>query len=486
MTDTVFTETMAIPPPEPPRPPAAGPGDWARRNLFRSPIDVVVTLVSGAVVGYVLYRLARYVFVTGRWDIVRVNLRLFLVGRYPVDELWRISLALVVTAFMGGLVAGYVARRRVLTGRGDPVVPRPWWRRGLDLILRLWPLIVGVVLLLLLSSTIGPWLTVLGMIVAAAVGRVLGGRLPVRSTLWFVAAVVAVAAVLVWFLSVPLPWDEWSGLMLNLFLAAAAITLCFPFGVLLAVGRVAGGRMGSTFNATFAAIVLALLPIVLYLLLTGGSSIVSWATLIVLGIAAAMAFGGWRLGRRSKLPLVRAISVGYIELFRGVPLYVLLLLSYLALGFFLPTWLPSWLEDPSLASRAIIALTIFTAAYVAEIVRGGLQSLPRGQTEAAEALGLSPVKTTALIVLPQALRNVIPGLVGQFISLFKDTTLVGAAMTLFDVGQVADVVTAQPEFRGQGLTAETYSFVMLLFWVGCITMSRESQRLERRLGVGMR
>jgi general L-amino acid transport system permease protein len=211
-------------------------------------------------------------------------------------------------------------------------------------------------------------------------------------------------------------------MMLNLFLALAGIALCFPLGVLLA------------------------------------------------------------LGRRSKLPLIRAVSVGYIELFRGVPLYVLLFMSFLALGFFLPTWA----DAPGLVVRAIVVFTLFTAAYVAEIVRGGLQSLPRGQTEAAQSLGLSPVKTTFLIVLPQALRNVIPALVGQFISLFKDTTLAGAAMGLFEVLAVAQAVTAQPAFSGQNLTPETLSFVMLLFWVGCITMSRESQRLERKLGVGLR
>jgi general L-amino acid transport system permease protein len=119
-------------------------------------------------------------------------------------------------------------------------------------------------------------------------------------------------------------------------------------------------------------------------------------------------------------------------------------------------------------------------------VRGGLQSLPKGQTEAAQALGLSPVRTTSLIVLPQALRNVIPALVGQFISLFKDTTLAAAAMGLLDLYNVSGAATSQNAFQGQNLTAETLAFVMLLFWVGCITMSRESQRLEAKLGVGTR
>src|SRR6188472_2821219 len=110
---------MPIPPPEPERPPAAGPADWVRRNLFRSVGDGIVTVVAGAVVLFVLYRAVRYLFVTGRWEIVRVNLRLFLVGRYPSDELWRIVVAIAVFACFVGMAAGFIARRRVLTGTAD-------------------------------------------------------------------------------------------------------------------------------------------------------------------------------------------------------------------------------------------------------------------------------------------------------------------------------------------------------------------------------
>ena len=152
---------------------------------------------------------------------------------------------------------------------------------------------------------------------------------------------------------------------------------------------------------------------------------------ILLGFALGIFIG---LARLANAPWIRVPATIYVEFFRGVPLYVLLLLGGIALGFFLPRGL----ETPGLVVRAIIVFTLFTAAYIAEIVRGGLQSLPRGQTEAAQALGLKPVKTTALIVLPQALRNVIPAIVGQFISLFKDTTLAGAAMGLLDVLGVAD------------------------------------------------
>ncbi len=222
-------------------------------------------------------------------------------------------------------------------------------------------------------------------------------------------------------------------------------------------------------------------PVVVILVRRGfdAADLMTW---VLVAVTVVLAYAGFRIGRVTTLPLVRVVSIAYIEFFRGVPLYVLLLLGGIALGFFLPRGM----ETPGLVVRAIIVFTLFTAAYIAEIVRGGLQSLPRGQTEAAQALGLKPVKTTALIVLPQALRNVIPAIVGQFISLFKDTTLAGAAMGLLDVLGVADVATSQPAFRGQGLAPEAISFVMFLFWVGCITMSRESQRLERRLGVGTR
>jgi general L-amino acid transport system permease protein len=149
------------------------------------------------------------------------------------------------------------------------------------------------------------------------------------------------------------------------------------------------------------------------------------------------------------------------------------------LGFFLDT------DDPlSLPTRAIAAITLFSAAYIAEIVRGGLQSVPEGQTEAGQSLGLRPAGITRLLVLPQALRNVIPAMVGQFISLFKDTSLLFIIGVLEFLG-VRDVVHAQQEFLSVGI-AETLVFVAFGFWAVSFTMSRESQRLERNLGVGVR
>jgi general L-amino acid transport system permease protein len=475
--DTALSDVV-IPPPEPPPPPTAGPGDWVRRNLFRTWVDGVVTVIASLVICYVLYRLGRFVLVTGRWEIVRRNLTLFMVGRYPRDELWRIGVGLVAIALYAGVIAGYVQRMREITGRDGRSVSLP--RRVAELVARVWPLLLGVAVLLGLTETPGPTVIVVFIVVAAVIGRVAGSFATRRWLLPIVVLGIVGPVLLVWWLSQPSPWDDWEGMMLNLFLAVAGIGLSFPLGVLLALGRRAGRRTDSPVGGAVVAAILGV-PVLIVLVRRGldPGDLMTW---LLLALAAALAFGGYRIGRVTTLPLVRVVSIAYIEFFRGVPLYVLLLLGGIALGFFLPRGF----DSPGLVVRAIVVFTLFTAAYIAEIVRGGLQSLPRGQTEAAQALGLKPVKITALIVLPQALRNVIPALVGQFISLFKDTTLAGAAMGLLDVLNVAEVTTAQEDFRGQGLAPETISFVIFLFWVGCITMSRESQRLERRLGVGTR
>jgi len=476
--DPVTGDLTALAPAEPPRPATSGAGDWVRRNLFRSVGDGIVTVVAAVVIGYVLFRLGRYVFVTGRWEIVRRNLGLFMYGRYPRDELWRIVVALCAISAYGGVFAGHLDRRRADAGiTGPRLTPAA---RARDLLSRFWPLLLGVLVLLLLAGTATPWFVALAVVGAGVAGRLGGGLLGKRWLLPLlgvgVASLVAVMALLL----DAAGWDRWGGLMITILLAVAGIVLCFPLGVLLALGRRAGREVNSIGGGIVVAAVVAAIPIVL-LVLTGTdpSRPLTW---ILLGLAVAGGTGGFFVGKRSSLPLVRVLSVVYIEFFRGVPLYVLLFLSYLGLGFFLPRGF----DTPGIVVRAVVVFTLFTAAYLAEIVRGGLQSLPRGQTEAAQALGLGPIRTNALIVLPQALRNVIPSIVGQFISLFKDTTLAGAVMGILELLRTSDVANAQADFAGAGLFAETIPFVMFVFWVGCITMSRESQRLERKLGVGTR
>ncbi|MEL6983738.1 MAG: amino acid ABC transporter permease, partial [Actinomycetota bacterium] len=164
---------------------------------------------------------------------------------------------------------------------------------------------------------------------------------------------------------------------------------------------------------------------------------------------------------------------------RGAPLITFLLAANFFLGFFLNTDSPL-----SNITRAIAAITLFSAAYVAEIVRGGLQAVPKGQTEAGQAAGLSPAKITRLIVMPQALRAVIPAMVGQFISLFKDTSLL-TIIGITEFLQVRELVHSQEDFRGFGI-AESLTFLAFGYWAFAFAMSRESQRLERKLAVGQR
>jgi len=268
-----------------------------------------------------------------------------------------------------------------------------------------------------------PVVLLAGVLLLGVVGFRLGRRIRPR---WRGKAYLAVVlAIVVALLAISafggVPRDAWGGFLLTLYYTVGALLLSFPIGVALA------------------------------------------------------------LGRRSTLPVVRTGCGIFIEFFRGSPLIALLFVGWLILPFFLPVGFPT----PDLVTRALIIFVLFTSAYVAEIVRGGLQSIPRGQREAAQALGLSPWKQTRLVILPQALRSVIPALVGQAISLYKDTTLV-LIIGQIELLAVAQNVTQQEAFIAQGYIVETLVFVSLIYWVGSYWMSRESQRLEARLGVGTR
>jgi general L-amino acid transport system permease protein len=205
--------------------------------------------------------------------------------------------------------------------------------------------------------------------------------------------------------------------------------------------------------------------------------------LAVTGIVASFPLGVLlALGRRSRLPVVKGFCVAYIEIIRGVPLISVLFMAMIML----PLFLPQNVRVDALI-RVMVAITLFSAAYLAENVRGGLQSIPNGQVEAARALGLNVFQSTLLIVLPQALRAVIPAIVGQFISLFKDTSLV-FIVGLIDLLGIADAVIHQPEWLTVtgGVQREVLLFAAFIYWVFCFTMSRVSRRIETNLGVGTR
>jgi len=196
--------------------------------------------------------------------------------------------------------------------------------------------------------------------------------------------------------------------------------------------------------------------------------------LAVFGLTAAYPLGViLALGRRSKMPGVKVLCILYIELIRGVPLISLLFMSSIILPLFLPEGITI-----NKILRAQVAIILFTSAYIAEVVRGGLQGMSRGQYEAAESIGLNYYLTMRLVILPQALKIVIPPTVSQLISAFKDTSLV-VIIALFDLLKTTQSVLSNPEWMG--FSREAYVFVAILYFLGCFSMSNYSRKLEREL-----
>ncbi|MDR8016433.1 amino acid ABC transporter permease [Ectopseudomonas guguanensis] len=234
---------------------------------------------------------------------------------------------------------------------------------------------------------------------------------------------------------------------------------------------------------------LVIYPVVAWCLLHGGVfglSVVPtsrWGglmlTLVIayVGITGALPLGILlALGRRSNLPAIKVICVTFIEFWRGVPLITVLFMS----SVMLPLFLPEGLSFDKLL-RALIGVILFQSAYIAEVVRGGLQAIPKGQYEAAAAMGLGYWRMMGLVILPQALKLVIPGIVNTFISLFKDTSLV-IIIGLFDLLNSIKQATTDPAWLG--MATEGYVFAALIFWIFCFGMSRYSMHLERKLDTG--
>src|SRR5690349_5783680 len=344
--------------------------DWAKDNLFSSWGNAALTVASVAAIAFVVWHaidwaVFRAVFsgadgsacakpdAGACWPFITHKLGLFMYGRYPVPERWRVDLTYLLA--LAGLVPLMIPR-----------VPGKLW---LSIYLLLAFPIIGFVL-------------------------VRGG-------------VPGLPGV---------PTELWGGLFLTLVVASVGIAASFPIGILLA------------------------------------------------------------LGRRSELPIVRWASIGFIEFVRGVPLVTVLFMASVMLPLFLP---PDVTFDKLL--RALIGVALFSGTYLAEVIRGGLQAIPRGQYEAADALGLSYAQKMGFIVLPQALKLVIPGIVNSFISLFKDTSLV-LIIGLFDLlGIVQQSISADAKWFSPQTAATGYVFAGAVFWIFCFGMSRYSAFLERRL-----
>ena len=249
--------------------------------------------------------------------------------------------------------------------------------------------------------------------------------------------------------SVPAFWRRW---LIGLWVAVVVVCATLMWGGVLGMPFVENAKWGG-------------LPLTLIL------SVVGIAAAFPLSILLA-------LGRRSDMPAIRSVCVGFIELIRGVPLISVLFMA----SVMFPLFLPEGVTIDKLL-RALAGITLFTAAYLAEAVRGGLQAIPRGQYEAAESLGLNYWQKTGLIILPQALKIAIPPIVNQFISMFKDTSLV-IIIGLFDLLTTSKAALSDPPWRP--FYVESYMFAALIYWLFAFFMSRYSLYLERRLETGHR
>ncbi|MBW1979654.1 MAG: amino acid ABC transporter permease [Deltaproteobacteria bacterium] len=339
---------------------------WLRANLFSSPFNSLLTIVTIYSFWKIVPPFIRWAFVdscwntTGAqchaasgacWSVITKNIRFILFGFYPHDLQWRPLLAMLI------LILLLVVSRN-----------RRYWKKPLT-----YSWLIGLVLMGVLMS-----------------GGVFG-LAKVEST-------------------------KWSGLPLTLLLSVFGLSLAYPLGVLLA------------------------------------------------------------LGRQSKMPAIKCLCIVYIETIRGVPLISLLFMASIIFPLFLPEGITI-----NKILRAQVAIILFTAAYIAEVVRGGLQAIPRGQYEAAESIGLNYYQTMRLVVLPQALKIVIPPTVGILISAFKDTSLV-VIIALYDLLKTTQATLSDP--RWMGFSVEAYIFVAIIYFAGCFSMSNYSRQLERELSAG--
>ena len=382
---------------------------WIKTNLLNNWYNTLFTVVM-LVVGILFLQMAiRWAFLSADWSAVTSNLKLFAVGQYPQEELWRVGVVLFMLSSLLGVtwgVWGGVARTFALYAIGGAAIMAilPLSLDDLSIEGRLW--------ILANAGFIAA-----GYYLAQAIGVVVTPK----RVIWAWVASFFIAMVLIrgfdWLPLLPLVGtNQWGGLLLTFNLALVGIVACFPLGVLLA------------------------------------------------------------LGRRSNLPVVSLFSILFIELVRGVPLITLLFMTQVIL----PLLLPESIQLDRVL-RAFLAITLFSAAYMAENVRGGLQAVPSSQVEAAKALGLSGRHTMFFIVLPQALKAVIPAIVGQFIALFKDTTLVVIVGLLDIVGIGKSIILGNVEWVDT--QREVYLFIAATFWVFTYSMSYASRKLETSLGI---
>lgn len=438
---------------EPPPGAQIGALGWMRKNLFSTPANALLTLLAIYVVWVVVPPLIEFSLInsvwtgTGRaacttpaqggerpddwfgacWPYVGDYFKLFIYGRYPAAEYWRVNV--VFAMFAIGTIPMLMASL-------------PFKRENAIFLFVIFPVATFILLtggaislngFVLPEFVMAPSMTkfiidyviLSAVLCAVAYGIARGTQSPaaplMRAVLTIMGSIFAVMMVCAFDFGLePVETDVWGGLLVTLVIAVTGIVASLPLGILLA------------------------------------------------------------LGRRSRMPVIKLASVVFIEFWRGIPLITVLFMSSVVL----PLFLPDGVTFDKLL-RALIGVALFSAAYMAEVVRGGIQALPKGQYEGAMALGLNYWQMMRMIILPQALKLVIPGIVNSFIALFKDTTLV-LIIGLYDFLGMIQTSYTDPTWASPVTSLTGYFFAAVVYWLFCFAMSRYSIYMERRLDTGHR
>jgi general L-amino acid transport system permease protein len=477
---------------------------FLRTRLFNSPTNILITIVSVLLLWFVVVPALRFLVIdavwSGKdrnaclaenaghvvgacWPFVQAKMNQFIYGFYPEAERWRVNLTFILAALLllplliprlpaKGLNAGlffgvfpivafFLLRGGGISGFGIS------WTAGLlsgfnDSIGDGGSKLANAGQT---TAVIGPVLWLLGkfvVLLSTMIGYVLWPLIWLRDRIqaagnpvWTdFAATTAMISLLLFFMS--------GGLRTGWRALAVSLTIFAGIGIVIAVMGLDRGGLPVVDTRLWGGLLVTLVV-----------AVVGIVTSMPVGIALA-------LGRRSSIPLIRIFSIAFIEFWRGVPLITVLFFA----TYMLPLFVPAGFTIDGLV-RALIGIALFTGAYQAENIRGGLQAIPRGQGEAASALGLSWGKTTALVVMPQALRHVIPNLVNSFISLFKDTSLV-SIVALFDLLGILRAAFADPVWATPTTLFTGFAFIGLVYFVFCFGMSRYSLFVENRLNAHRR
>lgn len=474
-----------------------------RTRLFNSPTNILLTIVGALLLWFTIIPSVRFLIVDAVWNgkdrgaclaenagfavgacwpYIQAKLPQLIYGFYPEAERWRVNLALILAAalllplliprlpakslnaslffFAFPVVAFFLLHGGGISGFGLS------WTAGL--------------LELFDDSIVSAGQVLLGLSKSSAIAPLL----------WVVGHLIMLVGTAIRWLIFPLTWlrDQIQGTGQSVWVDFAITT-----AVISLIAFALGGGMRTRWRAlasSIATFIAMAIVIKLMGLDHGGLPIVAtnlWGGLLVTlvvsvtGIVTSLPIGiALALGRRASIPLIRIFSIAFIEFWRGVPLITVLFFA----TYMLPLFLPGNFTVDGLV-RALIGIALFTGAYQAENVRGGLAAIPRGQNEAAAALGLSWWKTTSLIVLPQALRHVIPNLVNSFISLFKDTSLV-SIVALFDLLGSLRASFSDPKWSTPSTAFTGFAFAGIIYFIFCFGMSRYSLFVERRLNVHRR